>query len=66
VEVTVDSLSSEQDLLARPMARTKRFHPDENCTKAIALGLRRHRIDVTTTPEAKLRGHSMKNMQRML
>jgi predicted nuclease of predicted toxin-antitoxin system len=38
------------------MARTIRFHLDENCTKAIALGLRRHGIDVTTTPEAKLLG----------
>jgi predicted nuclease of predicted toxin-antitoxin system len=38
------------------MARTIRFHLDENCTKAIALGLRRHGVDVTTTPEAKLLG----------
>jgi predicted nuclease of predicted toxin-antitoxin system len=38
------------------MARTIRFHLDENCTKAIALGLRRHGIDVTTTPEARLLG----------
>lgn len=38
------------------MARTIRFHLDENCTKAIAMGLRRLGIDVTTTPEAKLLG----------
>jgi hypothetical protein len=38
------------------MARTIRFHLDENCTKAIALGLRRYGIDVTTTPQAKLLG----------
>ena len=38
------------------MARTIRFHLDENCTKAIALGLRRQGIEVTTTPEAKLLG----------
>jgi predicted nuclease of predicted toxin-antitoxin system len=38
------------------MPRTIRFHLDENCTKAIAVGLRRHGIDVTTTPEARLLG----------
>lgn len=38
------------------MARAIRFHLDENCTKAIALGLRRHGIDVTTTSDAKLIG----------
>jgi len=38
------------------MPQTIRFHLDENCTKAIARGLRRHRIDVTTTPEAGLLG----------
>ena len=38
------------------MARTIRFHLDENCGKAIAEGLRRHGIDVTTTPEAGLIG----------
>ncbi len=38
------------------MPRTIRFHLDENCTKAIAVGLRRHAIDVTTTPEAGLLG----------
>ena len=40
------------------MARTIRFHLDENCGKAIAEGLRRHGIDVTTTPEAGLIGVS--------
>ncbi len=38
------------------MARTKRFHLDENCSKAIALGLRRYGIEVTTTPEARVLG----------
>ena len=38
------------------MPRTIRFHLDENCTKAIAVGLRRHGIEVTTTPEAGLLG----------
>jgi predicted nuclease of predicted toxin-antitoxin system len=31
-----------------------RFHLDENCDPAIAEGLRRHGIDVTTTTEAGL------------
>src|SRR5262245_49272605 len=34
------------------MPRTIRFHLDEHCDPAIAHGLRRHGIDVTTTPEA--------------
>jgi predicted nuclease of predicted toxin-antitoxin system len=38
------------------MPRTIRFHLDENCSTAIATGLRRRGIDVTTTPEANLRG----------
>src|SRR4051812_43986378 len=38
------------------MPKTIRFHLDENCTKAIASGLRRHAMDVTTTPEAGLLG----------
>ena len=38
------------------MPRTIRFHLDENCASAIAMGLRRHGIDVTTTPEAGLLG----------
>ncbi|MGO9598388.1 MAG: DUF5615 family PIN-like protein [Isosphaeraceae bacterium] len=38
------------------MSRTIRFHLDENCSKAIARELRRHGIDVTTTPEAGLLG----------
>jgi Domain of unknown function (DUF5615) len=33
------------------MPRTIRFHLDENCSKAIAGGLRRRGIHVTTTPE---------------
>ena len=33
------------------MPRTIRFHLDENCSHAIAAGLRRRGIDVTTTPE---------------
>ncbi len=36
------------------MVRTIRFHLDENCPDAIAEGLGRRGIDVTTTPEAKL------------
>ncbi len=33
------------------MAQTIRFHLDENCSKAIARGLRLRGVDVTTTPE---------------
>jgi predicted nuclease of predicted toxin-antitoxin system len=36
------------------MARTILFHLDENCHRAIAEGLRRRGVDVTTTPEAGL------------
>jgi predicted nuclease of predicted toxin-antitoxin system len=36
--------------------RTIPFHLDENCPNAIAHGLRRRGIDVTTTPEAGLLG----------
>jgi predicted nuclease of predicted toxin-antitoxin system len=36
------------------MARTIRFHLDEHCATALAEGLRRLGIDVTTTPEAGL------------
>lgn len=36
------------------MARTIRFHLDECCDPAIAEGLRRRNIDVTTTREAGL------------
>jgi len=36
------------------MARTIRFHLDENCDARIAVGLRLHGIDLTTTPEARL------------
>jgi predicted nuclease of predicted toxin-antitoxin system len=35
-----------------------RFHLDENVDQAIAIGLRGRGIDVTTTPEAGLRGAS--------
>ena len=38
------------------MPRTIRFHLDENCAGAIAAGLRRRGIDVTTTSEAGLLG----------
>jgi hypothetical protein len=38
------------------MPRTIRFHLDENCAGAIATGLRRHGIDVTSTPEVGLLG----------
>jgi predicted nuclease of predicted toxin-antitoxin system len=38
------------------MPRTIPLHLDENCSKAIAAGLRRHGIDVTTTPEVGLLG----------
>jgi hypothetical protein len=40
------------------MARTIRFHLDENCSKAIGKGLRLRGVGVTTTPEAGLRGAS--------
>jgi predicted nuclease of predicted toxin-antitoxin system len=40
------------------MPRTIRFHVDENCAKAIAGGLTRRGIDVTTTAEAGLLGAS--------
>lgn len=36
------------------MPRTIRFHLDENCRRAIATGLRRRNVDVTTTPESGL------------
>jgi predicted nuclease of predicted toxin-antitoxin system len=36
------------------MARTIRFHLDENYHRAIADGLRRRGVDVTTTPEVGL------------
>ena len=36
------------------MPRAIRFHLDENCHRAIAEGLRRRGIDVTTTPEVGL------------
>jgi len=38
------------------MPRTIRFHLDEDTDPAIATGLRRHGIDVTTTQECKLLG----------
>lgn len=36
------------------MARTIRFHLDENCDPRIAAGLRLHGVDVTTSAEAHL------------
>ena len=36
------------------MARTRRLHSDEYCDPAIAAGLRLHRVDVTTNPDAGL------------
>jgi predicted nuclease of predicted toxin-antitoxin system len=36
------------------VARTIRFHLDEHCPTALAEALRRHGVDVSTTPEAKL------------
>jgi hypothetical protein len=38
------------------MPRTIRFHLDEDVDPAIAEGLRRRGIDVTTTPEVGLLG----------
>src|SRR5262249_12435071 len=38
------------------MPRTLRFHLDENCARAIAEGLTRRGIDVTTTPQVGLSG----------
>ncbi|QIZ69837.1 DUF5615 family PIN-like protein [Oxynema aestuarii] len=40
------------------MPKTIRFHLDENVSNAIAEGLRRRGIDVTTTPESGLIGVS--------
>ena len=36
------------------MARMIRFHLDEHCPHALAEGLRRHGVDVTTSVEANL------------
>jgi predicted nuclease of predicted toxin-antitoxin system len=36
------------------MPRTIRFHLDENCHRAVAEGLRRRGIEVTTTPDVGL------------
>ena len=36
------------------MARTIRFHLDENCDPRIAAGLALHGVDVTSTPESGL------------
>src|SRR5579885_272576 len=38
------------------MARTIRFHLDENCDSRIAAGLRLHGVNVTTAAEARLLG----------
>ena len=38
------------------MSERIRFHLDENVVPAVALGLRRYGIDVTTTNDAGLRG----------
>jgi hypothetical protein len=38
------------------MPRTIRFHVDENRARAVAEGLARRGIDVTTTPETGLMG----------
>src|SRR5262249_33639542 len=40
----------------RPMPRTIKLHLNEHCDSAIAVGLRRHGIDVTTTPGVGLIG----------
>ena len=40
------------------MSERIRFHLDENVSNAIAEGLRRRGIDVTTTPEERLMGVS--------
>ncbi len=40
------------------MSERIRFHLDENVDPAVALGLRRYEIDVTTTKEVGLRGQS--------
>lgn len=42
------------------MSETIRFHLDENVSNAVAEGLRRRGIDVTTTPEEALIGASDK------
>ena len=38
------------------MPRAIRFHLDEDCPRALAEGLRRRGVDVSTTPDAGLRG----------
>jgi predicted nuclease of predicted toxin-antitoxin system len=38
------------------MARAIRFHLDECCDNAVASGLRRRNLDVTTTPELGFKG----------
>ncbi len=38
-----------------------KFHLDENVSQAIASGLRRRGVDVTTTPEESLLGGALKN-----
>src|SRR5690349_19490832 len=40
------------------MPQTIRFHLDENCPQALAEGMRRRGLDVTTTPGVGLRGAS--------
>src|SRR5207249_5818940 len=47
-----------------PMPRTIRFHLDENCSKAIAEGLRRRGVEVTTTPQAGLLGATDEEQDR--
>jgi hypothetical protein len=42
------------------MSERIRFHLDENVAPAIALGLRRYGIDVTTTNEVELRVRLMR------
>jgi predicted nuclease of predicted toxin-antitoxin system len=46
------------------MPRTIRFHLDENCHHGIADALRRHGVDVSTTPAAELLGASDEDQLR--
>jgi hypothetical protein len=46
------------------MSRTIRFHLDENCPHAIAEGLRRRGVDVTTTPEVGIKGATDEERRR--
>ncbi len=53
-EMQAQTPSLVEQKLRIAMPETIRFHLDENVSQAIAEGLRRHGIDITTTPEVGL------------